>query len=816
MLENQNTTGQKYWAFISYSSKDKKWGKWLHKRLENYPIPPEFHQTCLFDGAVLGKNLRPIFRDRDELSGSSDLGPSILKGLRQSRFLIVLCSPNSARSSWVDKEIQDFISLHPENHRRILALILEGEPNATSNAAIDSALECFPPALRSPVEPLAGDLRKDGDGKERGFLKILSGIAQLDFDTLYRRHERAQKRKRLTLAAAAALLILVLTVLTAFAFQQKNQATIAQRSAQLNAYEAHVAKEKSERSLYFNLIANAHAAAIEDSPLDAMTSLANCPEGMRSWEWSFLSRLVGFAPIVLHPSDIALLDSGPLKGSGLREGIGKLLALDGAEAGFGNTRTENLESITTEAPLPDNTGGDFFITRTDSVVPLAHYRVASFGEIRGSWISHDGSVVAIVGTKLSTPLHRIGATPQKEGEDLWIHIVPVPLDLHFIPDDDGTRDGEDEGEPDGETAAPELHAFPNGMLTASIDGAPLLCAFPSENPTATLVPKRLEIPERIYETTMAHQVLQSLAPGATPFPSDHGGPHILAINWAHPDLHHVTFAPESGFTLHTFGKPAEDLAIGYPEGFGPGDLTDPHNPYPAAAFSTDGSRLALWAGGFTGIPLYTITDSSFGKTIALPPFPDSLIDYPGAAWLRFSENGGSITLTKEHRNTIRLEVADIATSTTVLSHPSSSYRAADWTPDGALFAIWNDQENVIHLMDWPGQTLLKTLSWQTARYGAIDLLRELPGPRRLLAGKTLLDRASLREIIRFPDPWELAPGGDWVAIPGTRSGRTYRNGEFLNYDQASLRIVRNINGQIPDTSLATRIRLFQLQTLGTE
>lgn len=217
-------SSRRYWAFISYSSKDSKTGEWLHRRLESYPIPAELRGMEIFDGAVLGKNLRPIFRDRDELSGSADLGPAILTALRDSRFLIVICSPNSARSTWVNKEILDFKSLHPENTKRILALILSGEPNATSNPGMDDALECFPPALRYPEEPLAGDLRSEGDGKERGFLKILAGIVQLDFDKLYRRHERQLKRRRMIAGAIAGALILVLSGLTAFAFIQRGEA----------------------------------------------------------------------------------------------------------------------------------------------------------------------------------------------------------------------------------------------------------------------------------------------------------------------------------------------------------------------------------------------------------------------------------------------------------------------------------------------------------------------------------------------------------------------------------------------------------------
>ncbi len=215
---------QRYWAFISYSSKDRRTGEWLHRRLERYPIPDQLRGTKIFDGAVLGKNLRPVFRDRDELSGSADLGPAILGALRKSRFLIVICSPNAARSAWVNKEILDFKALHPDNPKRILALILEGEPNATANPGMDDAVECFPPALRYPEEPLAGDLRSEGDGKERGFLKILSGIVQLDFDKLYRRHERYLHRRRMIASFIAGSLILVLSGLAAFAFVQRQEA----------------------------------------------------------------------------------------------------------------------------------------------------------------------------------------------------------------------------------------------------------------------------------------------------------------------------------------------------------------------------------------------------------------------------------------------------------------------------------------------------------------------------------------------------------------------------------------------------------------
>ena len=59
------------------------------------------------------KRFFPIFCDREELSVSSDLGLEIENALKVSRYLIIICSPNSARSKWVNKEIETFIKLGP-------------------------------------------------------------------------------------------------------------------------------------------------------------------------------------------------------------------------------------------------------------------------------------------------------------------------------------------------------------------------------------------------------------------------------------------------------------------------------------------------------------------------------------------------------------------------------------------------------------------------------------------------------------------------------------------------------------------------------
>jgi hypothetical protein len=72
--------------------------------------------------------LLPVFRDLEELPASANLGEQITEALGQSASLIVICSPNSAQSTWVNQEILAYKKLGREN--RILAMIVDGEPNA--------------------------------------------------------------------------------------------------------------------------------------------------------------------------------------------------------------------------------------------------------------------------------------------------------------------------------------------------------------------------------------------------------------------------------------------------------------------------------------------------------------------------------------------------------------------------------------------------------------------------------------------------------------------------------------------------------------
>jgi WD40 repeat protein len=231
-----NRTGFKYWAFLSYSHKDKHWGDWLHKALETYRVPSRLVGKDSRDGKVPPR-VFPIFRDREELPVSADLSANINEALRESRYLIVICSPASAQSRWVGEEIKTYKKLGRED--RILALIVEGEPNASDGKlGFSPEAECFPQALRYqwPVdeesfaarsEPIAADVREDKDGKLNAKLKLLAGLLGVNYDDLKRREQERRIRRLRIVVAVTLALVSGFGVLSVYAWRQKQAAESA-------------------------------------------------------------------------------------------------------------------------------------------------------------------------------------------------------------------------------------------------------------------------------------------------------------------------------------------------------------------------------------------------------------------------------------------------------------------------------------------------------------------------------------------------------------------------------------------------------------
>ena len=114
----------KYNAFISYrhTDIDKFVAENLHRLIETYIMP----KSVVEKYNINDNNFRRVFRDEDELPLAANLEDPIIEALKESNFLIVICSPRLKESIWCKKEIENFIKIHGRN--RILCVLVEGEP----------------------------------------------------------------------------------------------------------------------------------------------------------------------------------------------------------------------------------------------------------------------------------------------------------------------------------------------------------------------------------------------------------------------------------------------------------------------------------------------------------------------------------------------------------------------------------------------------------------------------------------------------------------------------------------------------------------
>ncbi len=231
---------KRYRAFISYSWADRVWGEWAHKALETYKTP----KALIGKPGALGPvpaRLTPIFKDREEEAAGAGITASIEAAMLASDFMIVICSPTSAQSKWVNHEVAWY-----KKHRdktRVLALVVGGEPGASFVPGRE-AEECFPKTLLYEVGddlqptdekedvPLAADARPVGDHKRGAKLKLAAAMLGLGLDDLVRREERRRAVRRRLVTTALAVFSVWMTGNTWYAISQRNEAQAQRRLAE--------------------------------------------------------------------------------------------------------------------------------------------------------------------------------------------------------------------------------------------------------------------------------------------------------------------------------------------------------------------------------------------------------------------------------------------------------------------------------------------------------------------------------------------------------------------------------------------------------
>ena len=197
----------KYFAFISYNAKDTDWGKKLQKKLEHYKMP----STLCSEHGWERKPIKPVFFAPTDIQPGG-LSEELQERLKASRNLIVICSPNSAKSEWVGKEIEFFHSLG--RTKNIHFFIVDGTPHSGNPET-----ECFNPVIDKLGLPeiLGANIHEKVYSsprlnKERAYVQLISKLLGVEFDAIWQRHKRMLVRKALawtigTLAVIAALIV---------------------------------------------------------------------------------------------------------------------------------------------------------------------------------------------------------------------------------------------------------------------------------------------------------------------------------------------------------------------------------------------------------------------------------------------------------------------------------------------------------------------------------------------------------------------------------------------------------------------------------
>lgn len=194
-------TDFKYFAFISYNSHDTMWGKRLQKKLEGYKIP----STLCNEHGWNRKPINPVFFAPTDIQPGG-LTEELKDRLKSSRNLVVICSPNSARSEWVGREIAFFHCLG--RTKQIHFFIVEGEPHSNN-----SDTECFNPIVNKLGLPeiLGANVhekiyRWPWLNKERAYVQLISKLLEVEFDSIWKRHKRQLIKKSIISFVCACLI----------------------------------------------------------------------------------------------------------------------------------------------------------------------------------------------------------------------------------------------------------------------------------------------------------------------------------------------------------------------------------------------------------------------------------------------------------------------------------------------------------------------------------------------------------------------------------------------------------------------------------
>lgn len=298
-----NKTDFQYYAFISYSRKNSKAASYLHKQLEHFRVPLKYVAE---ENRPNGKFLRPVFRDRRDLeAGEGSFTAHIKTAIEKSRYMIVLCSPESAASHWVNEEIKYFLATHNNDYNAIVPVILNGEPGSGGD------MECLPEVLRLEnitMRNLPSMIPDDGDdektGWENGVIQAMSYMLKVNREKVKATVDAEKVRQAKIYAVIGIAATIVFALLTAWAIHAERQATANEKRAIAGEHEAKKQQKRAENGEKIAKENEAEANLFYEHWFAAIKQKYNITSLKGSAE--NLSRHESYSNVILTDSEIAI------------------------------------------------------------------------------------------------------------------------------------------------------------------------------------------------------------------------------------------------------------------------------------------------------------------------------------------------------------------------------------------------------------------------------------------------------------------------------------------------------------------------------
>ncbi len=231
-----------------------------------------------------------VFLDTSSLAFTPDLPKSLQTALQSSRSLIVLCSPEAARSPWVALEIQAWLERHPVEN---LILVLAAGRLAWGDGGFDRERS---DALPEPLfgvfqsEPLWLDMTWARDAASAhaepamrtGVARLAAAILKLPLDEI----EGDDVRSHRTLKRLRTLAVVALAILTACSIAFGIIADLNRRTAE---QQRQIAMQRALASTAQAGVAGAPSLSNAQASAAHVLAMQPSARGRESWEAAFTS-----------------------------------------------------------------------------------------------------------------------------------------------------------------------------------------------------------------------------------------------------------------------------------------------------------------------------------------------------------------------------------------------------------------------------------------------------------------------------------------------------------------------------------------------